>query len=239
MLPTMESVGFTAFDEKRVLTTTADQTKSLPVRAGTALGGRAKRVIDLLIAAVALLALSPLLILVALAVRVSSPGSALYGHVRIGHAGHTFKCWKFRTMVSDGDVLLERYLAAHPEEREEWVKNRKLRRDPRVTRIGAVLRAYSVDELPQIFNVLLGEMSLVGPRPVVRDELEMYGAAARHYLHSRPGITGLWQVSGRSDTSYEQRVSFDTKYVLNWSLAGDLAIMARTIPAVLFAKGSY
>ncbi len=238
-MPTMESVGFTALDERRLLIATTNDNPLLSDTASAALGGRVKRTFDILAAAFALTFLLPLFALVAVAVKLSSRGDVLYGHVRIGHAGREFRCWKFRTMVSDGDAVLERYLADHPDERDEWVKNRKLRNDPRVTRIGAVLRAYSVDELPQIINVLAGEMSLVGPRPVVQDELEMYGPAASHYLGTRPGITGLWQVSGRSDTSYEQRITFDTNYVLNWSLIGDFAIMFRTIPAVLSSKGSY
>ena len=142
-------------------------------------------------------------------------------------------------MVVDGDTVLANYLAANPAEREEWTRSRKLRNDPRVTRLGAVLRSSSVDELPQIINVLMGDMSIVGPRPVVKDELDMYGDAATHYLRTRPGITGLWQVSGRSDTSYDQRISFDTQYVKNWSMASDVSIIVRTIPAVLSSKGSY
>ena len=142
-------------------------------------------------------------------------------------------------LVINGDDVLGEYLANHQDERNEWLRSRKLRNDPRVTRIGAVLRAYSIDELPQIINVLMGDMSLVGPRPVVRDELAMYGAAANLYLQTRPGITGLWQVSGRSDATYEQRVSYDTLYVQQWSMRQDVAILAKTVPAVISSKGSY
>jgi exopolysaccharide production protein ExoY len=239
-MPTMLKRGFTNLDNKDVLTNpVATLTSAQTTSANMALGGWLKLSFDVMAALCALIILSPLFVLTALAVKLSSPGPVLFGHTRVGYGGRTFKCWKFRSMVTNGDEVLEKYLAAHPDERDEWISNRKLRNDPRVTRIGAVLRTYSVDELPQVINVLMGEMSLVGPRPVVWDELAMYGPAASIYLQTRPGITGLWQVSGRSDASYDQRVSFDTNYVQNWSLVQDLSIIARTIPAVLSAKGSY
>ncbi len=203
------------------------------------LGGRTKRVLDFTIALVALILLSPLLVLLSLSIRNLSRGPSLYGHKRIGAGGREFRCLKFRTMVSDGDQLLARYLADNPAERRQWEENRKLKDDPRVTWLGRILRAYSVDELPQLVNVLRGEMSLVGPRPVVREELARYGDAATLYTSARPGITGLWQVSGRSDTSYAQRIRLDCDYVLNWTLMRDIAILFRTIPSVLFARGSY
>ena len=208
-------------------------------RADTVLGGPAKRGLDLAVALIALVLLAPLFLWAALAVKLTSRGPILYGHSRVGHGGRVFKCWKFRSMVINGDDVLGEYLANHQDERNEWLRSRKLRNDPRVTRIGAVLRAYSIDELPQIINVLMGDMSLVGPRPVVRDELAMYGAAANLYLQTRPGITGLWQVSGRSDATYEQRVSYDTLYVQQWSIRQDVAILAKTVPAVISSKGSY
>ncbi|MGC1259517.1 MAG: sugar transferase [Jannaschia helgolandensis] len=208
-------------------------------RADTVLGGPAKRCLDLAVALIALVLLAPLFLWAALAVKLTSRGPILYGHSRVGHGGRVFKCWKFRSMVINGDDVLGEYLANHQDERNEWLRSRKLRNDPRVTRIGAVLRAYSIDELPQIINVLMGDMSLVGPRPVVRDELAMYGAAANLYLQTRPGITGLWQVSGRSDATYEQRVSYDTLYVQQWSMRQDVAILAKTVPAVISSKGSY
>jgi exopolysaccharide production protein ExoY len=201
-------------------------------------GGGFKRMLDASVALSCIVFFLPLFVMVALIIRMSSPGPVFYGHVRIGHGGRAFRCWKFRTMVVDGDTVLERHLATVPGARAEWEANRKLRDDPRVTRIGQVLRDYSVDELPQLFNVLFGDMSIVGPRPVVQDELDRYGPAAAAYLAARPGITGLWQTSGRSDTSYERRVELDARYVTEWSLWLDCLIMARTVPVVLGARGA-
>ena len=201
-------------------------------------GGLTKRFQDAAFAVVLLVLFSPFLLLVAITVKLTSTGPVLFGHTRIGHAGKPFKCWKFRTMVTDGDAVLRRHLDAHPAARIEWERNRKLRNDPRVTRFGHVLRKYSVDELPQIINVLLGDMSLVGPRPVATDELERYGHAVEAYLAARPGITGLWQTSGRSDTTYEQRVALDSRYAAEWTFMLDFLILLRTIPVVLGARGS-
>jgi exopolysaccharide production protein ExoY len=142
-------------------------------------------------------------------------------------------------MVENGDEVLAAHLAANPQEREQWDATRKLQNDPRVTRIGAVLRKLSLDELPQILNILAGQLSFVGPRPVVKDELELYGSAAACYLQSRPGLTGLWQVSGRNDVSYKTRGAFDRHYVENWSFVFDLKILVRTVPAVFSSRGSY
>jgi exopolysaccharide production protein ExoY len=139
----------------------------------------------------------------------------------------------------DADRALQDYLRANPQAYEEWRSTRKLKDDPRVTAVGAVLRKLSLDELPQLINILRGEMSVVGPRPVVEDELELYEASAVFYLRSRPGLTGLWQVSGRNDVSYAARIAFDTHYVTNWSLIKDMVIVARTIPAVCLSRGSY
>ncbi|RUU51755.1 sugar transferase, partial [Mesorhizobium sp. M7A.T.Ca.TU.009.01.1.1] len=135
--------------------------------------------------------------------------------------------------------VLATYLATNPDANAEWIATRKLKNDPRVTRVGAVLRKLSLDELPQIINILQGDMSLVGPRPVVRDELEIYGTSAVYYLKSRPGLTGLWQVSGRNDVSYDSRVAFDRHYVENWSLFEDVRIIIKTVPAVWMSRGSY
>ena len=142
-------------------------------------------------------------------------------------------------MVENGDEVLQRHLRDNPEALEEWTATRKLQNDPRVTRVGQILRKLSLDELPQILNIVRGEMSVVGPRPVVSEELDYYGPAAEFYLASRPGLTGLWQVSGRNDVSYAARVAFDTHYVQNWSLATDLAIIIKTVPAVVASRGSY
>lgn len=192
-----------------------------------------KRGLDVCAAIAALLFLAPLMALVAFALFIDSPGPILFGHTRVGRNGTLFRCWKFRTMVVDAESALQRYLASHPEAAEEWRERRKLKQDPRCTRIGRFLRKSSIDELPQLFNVLRGDMSLVGPRPVTVSELEMYGEAGVYYLSVRPGITGLWQVSGRDNVSYEHRVRLDSLYVQRWTLAKDLTILMRTIPAVL------
>eukprot|EP00913_Durusdinium_trenchii_P010545 g9889.t1 len=171
-------------------------------------------------------------------VKYSDKGPVFYGHSRIGHKGRSFKCLKFRTMAVDGERILRNYLRDNPEAAEEWRATRKLRDDPRVTAVGRVLRKLSLDELPQLINILRGEMSVVGPRPVVDDELKVYDSFAVYYLQTRPGLTGLWQISGRNDVSYETRIAFDTQYVQTWSLVQDLAIILRTIPAVCLARGS-
>ncbi|MEO9827245.1 MAG: sugar transferase [Paracoccaceae bacterium] len=204
-----------------------------------ALGGATKRCADTLLAFAGLLALLPLFSLVCIAIKATTPGPMFYGHKRIGHRGKTFKCWKFRTMVADGDAVLRAHFDQCPDARKEWETSRKLSNDPRVTALGHVLRKYSVDELPQLLNVLQGDMSFVGPRPVVEDELEMYGPFAADYLAARPGITGLWQTSGRSDTSYEFRVALDNRYVREWSFFADIKILLKTIPVVVGARGSY
>ncbi|WP_172293658.1 sugar transferase [Pseudoruegeria sp. HB172150] len=204
-----------------------------------AVGGRAKRCLDLIAAVTVLTILSPLFLMVGATVALTSPGPILYGHSRIGFGGRSFKCWKFRTMCQDGDAVLAEHLADNDAARREWELTRKLKDDPRVTTIGRVLREYSVDELPQLLNVIRGDMSLVGPRPVVQAELENYNSHAGYYLSARPGITGLWQVSGRNDVSYDHRVRLDVSYVADWSLSQDIAIMARTIPAVVASRGAY
>ncbi|MDE1991056.1 MAG: sugar transferase [Rhizobiaceae bacterium] len=202
-------------------------------------GGVLKRTFDVTAALTALIFISPLFLMLMVLVKLTDKGPAFYGHRRIGHNGKTFRCLKFRTMMVNGDSVLQEYLAANPRAMEEWRATRKLQNDPRVTVVGAVLRKLSLDELPQLLNIIRGEMSVVGPRPVVEDELEMYEHAAIYYLQSRPGLTGLWQVSGRNDVSYASRVAFDTHYVKNWSLSSDMVIIARTIPAVCLSRGSY
>jgi exopolysaccharide production protein ExoY len=202
-------------------------------------GGLIKRCFDLVAAVIAIIALAPLLIGFAILVRASSPGPVLYGHKRVGFGGKSFKCWKFRTMVVNGDVVLDRCLRDNPEMRKEWAETQKLRDDPRVTPVGRVLRKLSIDELPQLFNIVMGDMSIVGPRPIVTDETRRYGLSLGHYLRARPGLTGLWQVSGRSDTGYRQRIILDRCYASNWSILCDIGIILRTIPAVLRSSGSY
>ncbi|MDO9706821.1 sugar transferase [Paracraurococcus lichenis] len=198
-----------------------------------------KRAMDILGAALLLLVTAPLFALLALLIRADG-GPVLYAHERVGRGGRRFGCLKFRSMVVDSQARLAALLAADPEARAEWEATRKLKDDPRVTRIGRFLRATSLDELPQVLNVLRGEMSLVGPRPVVAAELEEhYGKAAEHYLSVRPGITGLWQISGRSDTTYATRVALDIDYASNPSLLADLRILLRTPLAVLSRRGAY
>lgn len=206
--------------------------------ATTPLGGLPKRALDVTIVVLALLLFLPVILLIAMAVAASSPGPLVYKHRRVGFGGREFECLKFRTMVVDGDRVLRDYLARHPSQRAIWQAQRKLDDDPRVTGIGALLRKSSLDELPQLLNVLRGEMSIVGPRPVVEAELAHYGPSLRHYLAARPGITGLWQVSGRSDTSYHERVCLDRLYVTRWTFLRDLQIILSTVPAVLLSRGA-
>jgi lipopolysaccharide/colanic/teichoic acid biosynthesis glycosyltransferase len=170
---------------------------------------------------------------------MSSPGPVLYGHKRQGLNGKHFKAYKFRSMVMDAEKKLESVLDADPRLKEEWETTHKLRDDPRVTRIGKILRRTSFDEFPQLINILKGEMSLIGPRPVTDPEIEKYGENARRVLSVKPGLTGLWQVSGRSDTDYAERVSYDLYYIQSWSVWLDLWILYRTPGAILHGKGAY
>jgi Undecaprenyl-phosphate galactose phosphotransferase WbaP len=197
-----------------------------------------KRAFDLAVASAALLFLAPLMVVTAMLVRRDG-GPALYAHGRIGLHGRRFRCLKFRTMVSDADQVLEAHLAASLEAAEEWARDRKLRDDPRLTPLGRFLRKSSIDELPQLINVLKGDMSLVGPRPIVESEQSFYGDDLGFYLQVRPGITGLWQVSGRNNLSYTRRVALDGWYARNWSLWHDIAILCGTVPAVLRREGAY
>ncbi len=198
-----------------------------------------KRALDILIALIALLVLAPLLLMTSLILLLIQGRPIFIAHRRIGRGGGMFPCLKFRTMVNNNEELLEKYLAANPAERAEWTATRKLRNDPRITPFGAFLRKSSIDEIPQLLNVVLGQMSIVGPRPIVPSETVYYGQNYADYIRVRPGLTGLWQVSGRSDADYVKRVQLDALYVANRSLVGDLVIMVKTIPAVLHARGSY
>ena len=198
-----------------------------------------KRVIDiLLVAALSIVAL-PLIVAIAGLIKITSRGPAFFGQRRYGRKGEPFMAWKFRSMAADASQALEHCLTANPALREEWQRNHKLRNDPRVTRIGRFLRRTSLDELPQLWNILRGQMSFVGPRPIVREEISRYGESYALYKKVTPGLTGLWQVSGRNNTSYQQRVSLDLYYIRNWSPWLDLYILARTVTAVLFARGAY
>ncbi len=199
-----------------------------------------KRAFDLFGASVGLLLLSPLLAYVVLRIKKEGgPGAVFFGHVRVGMNGVPFKCWKFRTMVHNSQEVLEKLLASDPAAKAEWDLDFKLRNDPRITKIGAFLRKTSLDEIPQLWNVIKGEMSLVGPRPIIDAELERYGDKVDFYLEARPGLTGLWQVSGRNDTSYAERVALDAWYVKNWNLWYDIAIVCKTIRTVVSGRGAY
>lgn len=200
---------------------------------------RMKRLLDLGICLpLAVLLLLPGL-LIALAIRLDSPGAAIYRQRRLGLGGREIRICKFRTMVADADAALARHLNERPDLRAEWERDHKLKRDPRVTRVGAFLRKTSLDELPQLINVLLGDMSLVGPRPIVEGEKNKYGVVYENYCRVRPGVTGLWQVSGRNNTSYEERVALDNYYVTNWSVWMDIWILGKTPFVVLTGYGAY
>lgn len=198
-----------------------------------------KRFLDVLLVVLASPLLVPLFLVVAATVRLSSPGPVLFSHRRIRKHGAFFTMWKFRTMCQDSAQVLEDYLAKNPVARAEWRETHKLRHDPRVTRVGIFLRRFSLDELPQFWNVLEGTMSLVGPRPIVAAEVEKYGEYFVEYCKVKPGITGLWQVSGRSEVTYEERVQLDCKYVRDWSLGNDLKILSRTTFSVVNQDGAY
>jgi exopolysaccharide production protein ExoY len=199
----------------------------------------AKRLVDIVGSIVLIVLLLPLAFAISLAIAIDSRGPITFRHRRVGRDGEPFDIVKFRTMVSDGDATLARALAQDDELRREWRETRKLRRDPRITRVGRFLRRTSLDELPQLVNVLVGTMSLVGPRPVMADELAYFGERAHAVLSVRPGLTGLWAVSGRSNVSYDERVELEYRYATGWTLGGDVAILLRTLPAVVRGHGAY
>lgn len=197
-----------------------------------------KRVFDIVLSSLLLLILSPMLLYIAAHVSLKG-GAPFYAHRRVGHMGKEFRCWKFRTMKVDADKILFQTLENDVNSQSEWENTFKLKNDPRITSIGKFLRKTSLDELPQLWNVLKGEMSLVGPRPIVTDEIARYGDDFEYYKAVLPGITGLWQVSGRSDVSYPERVNLDIWYVRNWSLWTDIVILFNTIPVLVSVKGAY
>lgn len=199
----------------------------------------AKRLMDIFVVLLFSPVLIPLFLLIIFFVKVTSKGPAFYGHKRVGKNGKEFKCWKFRSMCIDSQEQLEKILATDPVRRAEWEKDRKFTDDPRVTKFGKFLRKTSLDELPQLINVLTGEMSLVGPRPVTEGELSKYGDQKDFVLQVTPGLTGMWQISGRSDTGYEERVTFDAYYIQNWSVWLDIWILIKTVWVVLKGKGAY
>jgi len=181
----------------------------------------------------------PILGAVSAVILLNSPGPVFYSHLRIRKNGAFFSMWKFRTMCVNSSEVLEEYLARHPAAHAEWSQTHKLRKDPRITPLGGFLRRYSLDELPQLWNVLMGQMSLVGPRPIVAAEVEKYGDSFESYCSVKPGLTGLWQVSGRSELSYDARVALDTEYVERWSLTKDLMILLKTFASVVNQDGAF
>ena len=196
-----------------------------------------KALFDQAVALFLLVVLSPLFLALAVLIRADG-GPALFGHRRVGENGQSFRCFKFRSMVTNADEVLQQVLKTDPHAEAQWLATHKLQDDPRITSIGRVLRKTSLDELPQLLNVVRGEMSLVGPRPIIDAEIPRYGRDISYYFEAKPGITGLWQVSGRSNTTYEHRVSLDVWYVRNWSLWHDIAILLKTLPAVLTKEGA-
>ncbi|WP_299949950.1 sugar transferase [Hyphomonas sp. BRH_c22] len=197
-----------------------------------------KRLFDILVAGSALLFVAPLILTIAVAIRMQDGGKAFYAQRRFGLNGETFNCFKLRSMVPDAQERLEHLLENNPAARREWEESQKLTHDPRITSLGHFIRKTSIDELPQLYNVLRGDMSLVGPRPIVESEIPKYGENFRQYCAVRPGITGLWQVTGRSDTSYPQRVAIDVEYVRTRSFWGDVKIVLLTVPAVFKSEGA-
>ena len=197
------------------------------------------RTLDVLGAAILLIFILPVYALIALMVRLEDGGPVYFAQERIGRGGKRFRCLKFRSMAVDAEAQLQKLLATDPAARRAWELDRKLKDDPRITRIGKLLRTSSLDELPQLINVLRGEMSLVGPRPIVEAEVERYGRHFRKYCSIRPGLTGLWQVSGRNDVSYRERVVLDVAYVRNRCVRLYFRVLFKTIPAVLARRGSY
>jgi Undecaprenyl-phosphate galactose phosphotransferase WbaP len=229
-LPSGMGVQYVLGEEALLL---VDRVDAVPV-----LSRAAKRMFDLVLSGAALAVLAVPMLIVAALVKLDG-GPAIFGHRRVGEGGRMFACLKFRSMREDAEQQLADLLSRDDAARREWEESRKLKNDPRVTRLGHLLRKTGLDELPQLLNVIRGDMSLVGPRPVTISEMDQYGSEADRYRRVRPGITGLWQVSGRSDTTYAQRVSLDAWYVANWSPWHDLVIILKTIPAVLSRRGAY
>ncbi len=198
----------------------------------------AKRIMDIVIASIALVVVFPLLLVVGILIRFQDGGQAVYAQKRYGRNGRTFKCYKLRSMVANADERLQEILATDPAARAEWEETQKFVNDPRITPLGHFIRKTSIDELPQLWNILRGDMSLVGPRPIVENEIAKYGEFYRDYCAVRPGLTGLWQVEGRSNTTYDERVQLDAKYARTRTFTGDFMIMLRTVPAVLLSRGA-
>ena len=203
------------------------------------LNGMVKRSFDIILALSVLLFTLPLLGAVALLVWAQDRGPIIFKQKRCGRNGIAFTVYKFRTMKLDAPQTLRELLQNNPEAAAEWQRDQKLRHDPRITKLGTFLRKSSLDELPQLLNILRGDMSIIGPRPVTYSELPRYGSKLVYYMAARPGVTGLWQVNGRNELNYEQRIAFDADYVQNWSHSQDIKILVKTVPAVLMSKGAF
>jgi len=214
------------------------EVSSSEIHQGGRRGVGAKRVFDFTAALTMLLFAMPAMFFIAIIMYSTDRGPILFSHERIGRNGKRFRCLKFRSMIVNSQEALRRHLELFPQARAEWEATQKLRDDPRITPLGRFLRVTSLDELPQLINVIRGEMSLVGPRPIVQDEVVRYADQIEHYSAVRPGITGLWQVSGRSDCDYDERVQLDTLYVRQWSFIGDLVILIKTVKVVILRTGS-
>ena len=198
-----------------------------------------RRILDIVLSALALIFLSPMMLAAAVAIKLQDGGPVLFGQERMGLGGKPFKCWKFRSMVVNAEARLAAVLASSPEARSEWEADHKLRKDPRITMLGRFLRVSSIDELPQLFNIIAGDMSLVGPRPIVPAEVPKYGRWFSRYMSVKPGLTGLWQVSGRNDVSYRERVALDILFAKRSNFKLYVYIIMMTVPAVLKRSGSY
>lgn len=198
-----------------------------------------KRIMDLALAIPMAIFLLPALALIAATVRIDDRGPVLFKQTRRGKDGKPFTCYKFRTMVVDAQERLDHLLANDPEALREWEETQKLKNDPRITRRGGLLRRTSLDELPQLWNIIKGEMSVVGPRPIVKDEVRRYGSDIAHYDSVRPGVIGLWQISGRNDTTYAKRIALDVDYAQQRTIFLDVFILLKSIPAILFKRGAY
>jgi Undecaprenyl-phosphate galactose phosphotransferase WbaP len=236
MLPGLEGLSSVGVEIKDV-----SRNLALEVRANLLMAGprAAKRAVDLVLATTMLVLLAPLFLLLAVLIKLDSRGPVLYRQGRIGQGQTRFRVWKFRSMCRNADQVLAEYLERYPLLEREWQREHKLKNDPRITRVGRFLRKTSLDELPQLFNVLKGEMSLVGPRPIVDSEVQKYGDSFSLYLQVIPGLTGLWQVSGRNECTYQERVELDNYYVRNWSPWLDLYLLARTVKVVATGYGAY
>ncbi len=198
-----------------------------------------KRVFDIVVALVMTVLALPVAVAIAVAIFVETGRPVFFAHTRIGRGHSRFRLWKFRSMIVEADAELAAYLDQSPEHDSEWVRTRKLKQDPRVTRVGRLLRRFSLDELPQLWNVLRGEMSMVGPRPIVEEEISDYGPAYSLYSQVLPGLTGVWQVSGRNDIGYGERSELDSEYIRGWTMRLDLMLLVKTVRAVIYGQGAY